>query len=740
MAQLDELVGWVERTVFENEESGFLVIKVKEKNKKELTTIVGSLAGVHPGHTITCKGIWKHRPQYGWSFEVQQFSTEPPKDREAILKYLESGQVKGIGPAYAKKIVDHFGQRTLQVISESPQELEQVEGIGPKRRESIIHSWKEQEGIRDLLLFLQPHGISILMAQKIYRVWGAHAVSKIRENPYKLSQEVWGIGFIKADEIAMKLGTNAQDPIRLQSCIEYILQQASQEGHTCLPLELTLERAQSISQASTFDLKKAIQELMEAKTLIQEELPFQGQMSPYLWLGASYGREQMIAKRLRYLTSHKPSTRSFDTQKALAWAQDKHKLELAAKQQEAVATACVQKVMILTGGPGTGKSTITQIIVSIFKKLGAKVLLAAPTGRAAKRLAEINQMSAQTLHQLLEFDFRQMDFKRNQQHKLDVDLVIVDEASMLDTHLTHSLLKALPDGCRLILVGDTDQLPSVGSGNILRDLIDSKHIPTIALKEIYRQAQTSQIVLCAHEINRGLAPIHENKTEDDFFFLKLESPERIIATILSLVCERLPRKYGFDPFRDIQVLAPMKRGILGIENLNQQLQEHLQMHQQPIQVGHRRFFIGDKLMQIRNNYEKEIFNGDLLFVEEVDPSIKTLTAKTLDGRILEYTFSDLDELSHAYAVSVHKYQGSECPCILMPVHSTHTIMLDRNLLYTAVTRGKKLVILLGSPEALKKGCIMQNAQKRYTGLTQAMTRHFGSWGEFFEHPLPAPAT
>jgi exodeoxyribonuclease V alpha subunit len=349
-------------------------------------------------------------------------------------------------------------------------------------------------------------------------------------------------------------------------------------------------------------------------------------------------------------------------------------------------------------------------------------------------------MSAQTLHQLLEFDFRQMDFKRNQQHKLDVDLVIVDEASMLDTHLTHSLLKALPDGCRLILVGDTDQLPSVGSGNILRDLIDSKHIPTIALKEIYRQAQTSQIVLCAHEINRGLAPIHENKTEDDFFFLKLESPERIIATILSLVCERLPRKYGFDPFRDIQVLAPMKRGILGIENLNQQLQEHLQMHQQPIQVGHRRFFIGDKLMQIRNNYEKEIFNGDLLFVEEVDPSIKTLTAKTLDGRILEYTFSDLDELSHAYAVSVHKYQGSECPCILMPVHSTHTIMLDRNLLYTAVTRGKKLVILLGSPEALKKGCIMQNAQKRYTGLTQAMTRHFGSWGEFFEHPLPAPAT
>lgn len=734
MAQLDDLVGWVDRTVFENLESGFVVLKVKEKNKKELTTLVGPLAGVHPGHTIACKGVWKHRPQYGWSFEVHEFTTEPPKDRNAILKYLESGHVKGIGPTYAQKIVDHFGTRTLQVISDNPDELEQVPGIGPKRRQSIITSWKEQEGIRELLLFLQPHGISTLMAQKIYRAWGADSIVKIQTNPYKLSQEVWGIGFIKADEIALKLGRDIKDSIRLQSCLEYVLQQASQEGHTCLPQSLVIEKAQSLSGASSFDLSLAISQLIEAKMMIQDALPLEGEMTPHLWLGASYGREQMIAKRLRFLISHKASTRAFDREKALAWSQLTHKLELADKQKEAVLTACQQKVMILTGGPGTGKSTITQLIVSIFKKLGARVVLAAPTGRAAKRLSEINNMSAQTIHQLLEFDFRKMDFKRGIDHKIEADLVIIDEASMLDTYLTHSLLKAIPDGCRLILVGDTDQLPSVGSGNILRDLIESHRVSTVALKDIYRQAKTSQIVLSAHEINRGCAPIRENQAEDDFFFLKLESPERIIATVLSLVCERLPRKYGFDPFKDIQVLAPMKKGVLGIENLNHQLQEHLQMHQQPVQVGQKRFFIGDKLMQIRNNYEKEIFNGDLLFVESVDPSNRALVAQTLDGRILEYEFSDLDELVHAYAVSVHKYQGSECPCIVMPVHSSHTVMLDRNLLYTAVTRGKKLVVLLGSPDALKKACASQNAQKRYTGLSQSMIRHFGAGADLFEMP------
>lgn len=736
MAQLDDLVGWVDRTVFENLESGFVVLKVKEKNKKDLTTIVGPLVGVHPGHTISCQGVWKHRPQYGWSFEVQHFSTEPPKDRQAILKYLESGHVKGIGPSYAQKIVDHFGTRTLQVISENPDELEQVPGIGPKRRQSIIDSWKEQEGIRDLLLFLHPHGISTLMAQKIYRTWGAEAISKIQANPYKLSQEVWGIGFIKADEIALKLGRTTTDPIRLQSCLEYVISQAAQEGHTCLPEAIALEKAQSLSGASSFDLKNTTLALIEAKSIIKDDLPFEGEMLSHLWPAASYAREQMIAKRLRYLMSHKPSTRSFDIEKALLWSQSVHKLNLAEKQKQAVETACLQKIMILTGGPGTGKSTITQVIVSIFKKLGAKVLLAAPTGRAAKRLSEINKMPAQTLHQLLEFDFKKMDFKKNFDNKIEADLIIVDEASMLDTYLANSLLKATADGCRLLLVGDTDQLPSVGSGNILRDLIDSHRIPTVALKEIYRQAQTSQIVLSAHEINRGIAPIRENQVDDDFFFLKLENPERIIATILSLVCERLPRKYGFDPFKDIQVLAPMKKGILGIENLNHQLQEHLQMHQQAIQVGHKRFFIGDKLMQIRNNYEKEVFNGDLLFVLEVDPSIKMLTAQTLDGRILEYEFSDLDELVHAYAVSVHKYQGSECPCIIMPVHSSHTIMLDRNLLYTAVTRGKKLVVLLGSHEALKKACSSQNAQKRYTGLAQSMIRHFGAWSDLFETATP----
>lgn len=730
----DELVAVVDRIVFENQDSGFFVIKVKERGKKELTTIVGNLLGVDVGQTVICQGAWRHKPQYGWSFEVANFHSKPPEDKDTIFKYLQSGSIRGIGAVYAQKIVDAFGAQTLHILEQTPEKLQSVPGIGPKRLDSILQSWSQQQHLRELLLFLQPYDVSTALAQKIYKSYGQQAIARIQSNPFDLSQDVYGIGFKRADQIASKMGLTKNHPTRLRAAIHHILEEATSEGHTCLPSPLLIERAALLCEEPVSSIEDALQLMQDDQTLHSQEITYEGQRLEMVWSKTYFGSERSIASQLRRLLEHPCKLRKFQIGDAIHWAQKKRNLQLSPDQEEAVKQACKNKVMILTGGPGTGKSTITQIVITIFRVLTDKILLAAPTGRAAKRLSEINGLCAQTLHQLLEFDPRTGHFKRTPENPLTCDLVIVDEASMLDTFLLYHLLKALGDSCRLLLVGDTDQLPSVGAGNVLRDMIQSTRIPIKRLTQIYRQASTSKIILGAHEINRGQAPIHQPHEGDDFFFLRVENPEKILATICSLVSERLPKKYNLNPLHDIQVLSPMKKGLLGIESLNDRLQSLLQVGSTPVTIGYRRFFIGDKLMQLRNNYQKEIFNGDLLYLKEIDEQARLLWATASDDRVLEYTFSELDELAHAYAVSVHKYQGSECPCIVMPVHSSHTILLQRNLLYTAVTRGKKLVILIGSPDAMTQGCLRQEADLRYTGLFSAIVECFGAYGQLFQQP------
>jgi exodeoxyribonuclease V alpha subunit len=728
----DDLVAIVDKIVFENLETGFTVAKVKERQKSDLTTAVGNLTGITVGQTLMAKGIWRHRPQYGWSFEVKEYALNQPHDKKTILLYLQSGAIHGIGPSYAQRIVDTFGDKTLSIIAHDPQKLRSVAGIGEKRLESILSSWRKQEHLRDLLLFLQPFEVSNHLVQKIYRYYQTQAIEKIKADPYCLARDLHGVGFKRADQIAQKMGFGLDHPERLKASIEHILEEANQDGHTCLPLEKVVERAQVLCEQASGLVEHALKELEVKERVHIEEITLNGSRHLMVWIKPYFVAERGIAAELHRLINHPSQLRKVEALKAVNWVQSKLSIQLAQNQQKAVELALKSKVMILTGGPGTGKSTITKAIVQILLKLTSKILLAAPTGRAAKRLSEINQKEASTLHQLLEYDFKNGGFKRNRQNPLSTDLIIVDEASMLDTFLFYSLLKALPDHAKLLIVGDIDQLPSVGAGNVLRDIMQSRRIPVQKLDEIYRQAQASSIILSAHEINRGIAPIRTPTDNDDFYFLKLESPERILATILSLVCERLPKKYGFDPIKDIQVLAPMKKGMLGIENLNHQLQELLHSRAQPTTVGYRRFYEGDKLMQLKNNYQKEVFNGDLLYLQSIDVQSRLLQAMTVDERIIEYEFNELDELAHAYAVSVHKYQGSECPCIIMPIHSSHTMMLERNLVYTGVTRGKKLVVLIGSPAALQRACIMQNAKDRYTGLTMSLIEKFGSWGGLFE--------
>lgn len=724
----------MERIVYANSESGFMVIKVKEGRKKDLTTAVGKLLGVEVGQSLRARGIWRHKPQYGWSFEIEHFETKPPENKEAIVKYLQSGSIKGIGEVYASKIVEVFGERTLEVLENNPQRLAEVPGIGKKRQEAIVTSWQAQSNLRELLLFLQPYDVSTSLAQKIYKTYGLDARQRIEANPYDLSRDIYGIGFKRADQIASKIGLSGNHPKRLQAALCHILEEAIAEGHTCLPMDELLKRASELCIAEVNNLENELQTLVKESYLHAHELTYEGARQMRVWQKSLYGAERSIASNFYRIKESGSLLRHFDVLKAVEWAQKKMGLELSKSQFQAIESVCHKKVMILTGGPGTGKSTITRILVAIYSQLTKKILLAAPTGRAAKRLGELNKQTASTLHQLLEFSPSMGNFKRDRSNPLDADLIIVDEASMLDTFLLHSLLKAIPDSCKLLLVGDIDQLPSVGAGNVLRDIIDSGCIHVEKLQEIHRQAKESKIVTSAHEINRGLAPVYTPNAEDDFFFLRLESPEKIMATILSLVCERVPQKYGFDPIHDIQVLSPMKKGPLGIENLNHQLQEVLQTGKKSINIGYSRYFIGDKLMQIRNNYQKEVFNGDILFVTRIDEEARLLWANTQDEREIEYSFNELDELQHAYAVSVHKYQGSECPCIIMPLHKSHAILLQRNLLYTAVTRGKKLVILIGSPETMQQAVIKASSLNRYSGLLMFLIERFGSWGGLFQAP------
>ncbi len=716
---MDWIEGYIERITYQNPETGYTVAQLQRKGRRDLDTIVGAMPMVQPGETVRCFGTWKRHLTHGLQFDLQEYRTQMPADTLGILKYLGSGLIKGIGPAYAKRIVDVFGPATLDIIDLSPEKLTQVGGIGTARLKKIKECWDAQRSIRQVMIFLQQYGVSPAYAQKIFKTYGKHAVEKVTANPFQLAQDIAGIGFKTADTIAQKMGHALDSPARICAGIEYALSKLSDEGNVCFPLEELLIKVQDLLAVPAEMARTCLKALVKSERVVLAPLGEELMQELFVWLKPLYTAEGGIVREIQRLKQGTCRLRAVDVPRALEWAQTTLNVRLADAQKHAVSMALEEKIQIISGGPGTGKSTITKAILAITEKLSSNILLAAPTGRAAKRMHEITGHKASTIHSLLEYDFRAKGFKRNRQSPLECDLIIIDEASMIDTSLMYSLLKAIPAHARTVFVGDTNQLASVGPGNILKDMIRSQAIPVTTLHEIFRQAAGSHIITNAHLINQGRMPNIDNDPQSDFFFIEHKEPQAVLQAILDLVSRRLPKKYGLHPIQDIQVLAPMRKGLIGTENLNHLLQEALNPKSKPMLLRGRRFATGDKVMQLRNDYQKEVFNGDVGYISKID-SVDQELKVNIDGREVCYDFSDLDDLVLAYAVSVHKYQGSECPCIVMPIHTSHYKLLQRNLLYTGVTRGKRLDVLVGTKQALYMAVKNDEVKRRYTGLCQAL--------------------
>lgn len=716
----EQIVGYIERITFYNQDNGYTVAQIMLPKHNDLTCIVGLLPGVQPGQTIRCFGEWQVHLVHGKQFHVTSHRVEAPADIVGIKKYLGSGLIKGIGPKYAERIVERFGVDTLNVIESTPERLLEIPRMGKKRMELIKTCWSDQKSIRDVMVFLQTYGVSPSFAQKIFKTYGNESVAKVKEDPFRLARDVFGIGFKTADAIAQKMGIAKDSAQRIDAGVEFVLSQLADNGNACYPVDEFLKEAETILEISIPQIQVQLEPLRDRGRIELAELLEGGVKRPFIWMRALYLAEVGIVRELRRLKMGSCQLRSVDVEKAIEWVQAQLKIELAPNQKKAVANAVTDKLQIITGGPGTGKSTITNAILTITQKLTSKIVLAAPTGRAAKRMSEITGKKASTIHSLLEVDFKKGGFKRGRDNPLECDLIIVDEASMIDTFLMYNLLRALPSHARVVFVGDIHQLPSVGPGNVLKDIIASHCVPVALLTEIFRQAAGSHIITNAHSINQGKFPSIYNGQDSDFFFMDCEEPDEVLGTIVKLTSQRIPNKYDFHPLRDIQVLSPMRRGVIGTDNLNIVLQGALNPTQAPPLIrGNRSFLPGDKVMQIRNDYEKEVFNGDVGYILEIDHEDQQVVVM-MDGREVIYNNADLDELVLAYAVSVHKYQGSECPCIIMPIHTNHFMLLHRNLLYTGVTRGKKLVILVGTKRALGIAVKNDDVRKRFTSLQQVL--------------------
>lgn len=716
---MEQICGYIERITFHNPENGYTVAQLKQAKRSELVCIVGVMPGIQPGETVRCFGEWKNHLVHGRQFEIANFRVEAPADLVGIRKYLGSGLIKGIGPKYAGRIVDRFGVDTLNIIESSPEQLLNIPGLGAKRIDKIKACWLEQKSIREVMVFLQTYGVSPSFAQKIFKTYGDQSVAKVKENPYALARDIFGIGFKTADTLAQKMGVGSGSPQRLDAGIEYVLSELSSDGHVCFPADELVPAVEKTLEAQPAQIEERLLCLQQEDRIEIKELIEESHRRRFVWLKPLYLAEMGIARELRRLKRGISTLRAIQVEKALNWVQEQLKIELAPNQQKAVASAVTGKLHIITGGPGTGKSTITNAILTITNKLTQKICLAAPTGRAAKRMSEITNHKASTIHSLLEFDFKKAGFKRNRENPLDCDLMIVDEASMIDTFLMYSLLKALPDHTRVIFVGDIHQLPSVGPGNVLKDMIASLSLSVTTLNEIFRQAAGSHIITNAHRINKGIFPQLYNGKDSDFFFMECQENQDVLNTIVKLVSQRLPNRYGFNPTRDIQVLAPMKKGMIGTENLNQTLQQMLNPKDTALLRGGHRFQVGDKVMQIRNDYKREVFNGDIGYIQTIDSEEQQVMIH-FDEREVLYDYNDLDELVLAYAISIHKFQGSECPCVVMPVHTSHFMLLHRNLLYTGITRGKKLVVLVGTKKALAIAVKKDDVQQRYTSLQKTL--------------------
>ena len=696
--------GTIERITFQAEDTGYTVARL-QVGEEELATVVGLMAGVQVGEGVRLEGEWSAHPQYGKQFKFSRYTTLYPATVEGIRRYLGSGLIKGVGPVTAQRIVDHFGMQTLEIIERQPERLLEVPGTGPKRVEIIVRGWQAQRQIKDVMLFLQSHGVGTAYAVKIYKTYGDQAISLVRANPYCLERDIWGIGFLSADRIARNLGMQPEAPERLKAGLRYVLNQASGEGHVFLPREELLQAAQQELEIGPELLAQGLVGLAAEQGAVLD--------GERVYLPLLHQAEVGIAVSLQCLLRAPLRQSEGQTEAVIAALEAKLGIQYEAQQREGLRVAALSKVMVLTGGPGTGKTTITRGIIALLEQQGQQVLLCSPTGRAAKKLAEATGRPARTIHRLLGFK-PPKGFEHHQDNPLKAQALIADEVSMIDVPLMYSLLKALPASARLVLVGDVDQLPSVGPGKVLRELIASGVLPLVRLTHIFRQAQQSQIVTNAHLINQGEFPQLNNREARDFFFIEEEEPERVAALIQELCAERLPRRYNLDPIEDIQVLTPMYRGETGASNLNQVLQQRLNATGVGWKRGSIEYRVGDKVMQVRNNYEKGVFNGDVGRIRAIDAENQAVRVQFEEE--VEYDFSELDELVLAYAISVHKSQGSEYRAVVLPLTTQHYLMLPRNLLYTAITRARELVVVVGTKRAL--GIALRNARttERHTAL------------------------
>ena len=723
---LIELEGQIHRIKYCNDETGYSILSMHIDGYKAPVIVVGNIVSPSPGEVLGITGSWIKHPRFGRQFKAETYRIKNPVSIKGIENFLGSGLIKGIGPKMAARIVGQFGKDSLEIIEHHPDELTRIDGVGQKRIKMITEAWEEQKHIRDLMIFLQSYGIGSGPAVKIFKKYGEGSVSVVKRNPYKLAAEVFGIGFRTADEIAQKLGFDKNSPTRLETGIIFVLNQLSEEGHVYYPLGKLEEKCRDMLEVPPGKIHNEMETLaLKGEIIIDSafvEPDGSGEDNRSVYLKRYYIAEKKITDHLMRIYNARPPFGNINIEKAVKWVQSEININLADKQVLTVKTAVQSKLMIITGGPGTGKTTVIKAIIRIFVELNVKLLLAAPTGRAANRMSDATSYPAKTIHRALEYMPAQGNFRRNQDNPLDTDVIILDEASMIDTRLMNYLLEAVPDRAIVIMVGDINQLPSVGAGNVLGDIIASGKIPCVELDEIFRQSEGSNIIMNAHRVNKGLMPEPDNDNKQaDFYFIEQNDPERVLSIILELVSRRVPDRFGFDPLDDIQVLSPMHKGAVGTDNLNRALQDALNPGSSKLVKGYRSFRVNDKVMQTKNNYDKEVYNGDTGRITGIDQENQKVTI-LFDQREICYEYSEMDELILAYAISVHKSQGSEYPAVILPVMTQHYILLQRNLIYTAITRGKNLVVVAGSKKALEMGIRNNRITNRYTHLSQRIKK------------------
>jgi exodeoxyribonuclease V alpha subunit len=716
------LAGLVERVTYHNVENGFCVLRASARGHRDTVTVVGHAPTISAGEWITASGEWVNDRTHGQQFKARFLRTSPPTSADGIEKYLASGMIRGVGPVYAKKLVRAFGEQVFDVIETTPDRLREVDGIGPVRAASILVAWAEQKAVREIMIFLHSHGVSTARAVRIFKTYGSDAVQVMTENPYRLARDIRGIGFKTADAIAMKLGIEKTAMIRIRAGISYALTEAMDEGHCGLPVDELVPLAETLLEVPAELIRTALELERQEGTVIANHI---GE-TLCVFLAKLYRAERIIAERLLRLTNGSLPWSWIDPDKALPWLEKRIGLALAESQIGAVRLALKSKVLVMTGGPGVGKTTIVKAILRILAVKGTRLLLCAPTGRAAKRMTEATGFEAKTVHRLLEVDPKNGSFKRGEDNPLDCDLLVVDEASMVDVLLMQALISAVPVRSALLIVGDIDQLPSVGPGQVLADIIASGAVPVVRLTEVFRQAAESRIITSAHRINKGSLPdLSSPGTESDFYFVRADDPEIAVARIIELVRTRIPTRFGFHPIRDIQVLCPMNRGGAGARSLNIELQAALNpASDRKVERFGWTFATGDKVMQIENDYAKEVYNGDIGRIEDVEPSAGEIAVR-FDDRCVTYGFGELDALVLAYAATIHKSQGSEYAAVIIPVLTQHYAMLQRNLLYTGVTRGKKLVVLVGQKKALAIAVRNVSGRRRWSKLGEWLGQQIG---------------